>query len=271
VWQLFIFVLVWLSLTILFAGVLSLGTLWLQGYVYTEATTGLLWRGPAAGAALGLFVALWCLLNYLAPGEYDTLWTFSSRQKTEFEQLQVVKGKETKTYHKRKDPQGHVAYVDSLGQPPPENAEEIIVSEDGKEVHFKPERWTKGPDKDKLRRDQGQSLKYVDERGRVMSQDALGRIDVFRWGRWMLNLWLNFFHLLLWFVCLWLLLRFQWAHALGLAVILWLVMTIPVLPILLSKAADAGHERLKQRAGTAAPCDIAMVVGSDALRLARSA
>jgi hypothetical protein len=35
---------------------------------------------------------------------------------------------------------------------------------------------------------------------------------------------------------LWLLLRFQWHHALGLAVVLWLSLILTIVPILLAKA-----------------------------------
>ena len=48
---------------------------------------------------------------------------------------------------------------------------------------------------------------------------------------------LNVLHLGVWFVCLWLLLRFQWSHALGLAAAVWLVLTLTFLPPLLQLAA----------------------------------
>jgi hypothetical protein len=251
VWQFLIFVLVWLAFTIIFAGVLALGTLWLQGYLYTEPTTGLLWRAPAAGAAVGLIVAIWCFLNFLAPGDYDPIWKFSPGRKTEFDELQVVHGNEVKKYKKAKDAQGRLKYMDQLGHPPPEHSDEIVVQEEGREVHFKAERWTHGPDKDKFKISQGQSLHYVDEHGRVMYENALGRIDTFRLGVLVLYLGLNVCHLLLWFLCLWLLLRFQWAHALGIAFVLWLVMTLPVMGFLLDKAAALGREQAKHKAPAA--------------------
>jgi hypothetical protein len=270
VWQFLIFVLVWLSFTIVFAGVLALGTLWLQGYFYTEPTTGLLWRGPAAGAALALLLTVWCLLSFLSPGDYDTLWSFSPRQKKEFPEIQVVRGNDTKTYRKGKNPRGQVEYMDENGKRPPEHSDEIIVNEDGTDVHFKAERWTQGPDKGKVRVREG-TLHYIDEHGREMSDNGLGRLDTVRWGRLVLNLSLNFFHLVLWFVCLWLLLRFQWAHALGLAVILWLVMTIPLLPIMLGKAAELGREQAKQKTDAGALLWCATAARPGSLRSTRCA
>ena len=44
--------------------------------------------------------------------------------------------------------------------------------------------------------------------------------------------WLGTGNRLTWFACLWLLLRFQWPHALGLAVVLWLACTLLLWPVL---------------------------------------
>ena len=72
-----------------------------------------------------------------------------------------------------------------------------------------------------------------------MREDNLGQLSTFRWGVFLACAFLNFFHLALWFVCLWLLLRFQWSHALGLAVIFWLAMTVFGVPALLAKVETA--------------------------------
>ena len=77
---------------------------------------------------------------------------------------------------------------------------------------------------------------------RVMEQ--LGKVTVFRWGQLFVNLFLNLLHFGLWFVCLWLLLRFQWPHALGFAVILWLTMTLVPLPMLLDKTRELSRQRV---------------------------
>jgi hypothetical protein len=47
-------------------------------------------------------------------------------------------------------------------------------------------------------------------------------------------------------------LRFQWAHALGLAFVIWLVMTLLVLPMLLAYAAEVSQARHAVSAGTQA-------------------
>src|SRR5207253_5704443 len=65
----------------------------------------------------------------------------------------------------------------------------------------------------------------------------------FRFFRLMLFFFLHAFHLALWFACLWLLMRFQWSHALAGAFVIWLAFTIIALPMLLEYAADVAKTR----------------------------
>src|SRR5437016_14176846 len=74
----------------------------------------------------------------------------------------------------------------------------------------------------------------------------------FRWGRWFANLFFNFGHLVVWFLGLWVILRFQWAHALGFAVVMWLIVTLIFLPMLLGYAGLVAANR-------AAPAPAAML------------
>jgi hypothetical protein len=67
------------------------------------------------------------------------------------------------------------------------------------------------------------------------------------------NLLLNFLHLGVWFACLWLLLRFQWGHALGFAVVLWLALTLTILPMLFTKTEAASPYKATPKAASAAP------------------
>ena len=65
-----------------------------------------------------------------------------------------------------------------------------------------------------------------------MTDDTIGEISTTRYGILFCNLLLNFAHLLVWFLCLWLLLQFQWPHALGLALAFWLAFGLAVWPVL---------------------------------------
>jgi hypothetical protein len=135
--------------------------------------------------------------------------------------------------------------LDGQGKQVPNPVDEIIVQENGEEIVFKAERDEKGNYKrgkvsSPLHIMESESpLRYLDGRGRAMKENELGELVTFLWGRFLVYLFLNLFHLGLWFVCLWLLLRFQWSHALGLAVIFWLISTVLVVPTLLAKVETA--------------------------------
>jgi hypothetical protein len=71
-----------------------------------------------------------------------------------------------------------------------------------------------------------------------MTEDSLGRVSTPKRGLLFGNLLLNGLHFVAWFLCLWLLLRFQWSHALGLAIPLWLALSLSVVPFLLGKTSS---------------------------------
>ncbi len=84
----------------------------------------------------------------------------------------------------------------------------------------------------------GLSLKYHDSKGRTMTEGDFGRITVYRAGNLVMNLLLNFLHLGLWFAVLWLVLEFRFWHALGMALVAWVALTLFVLPPTLNKAEE---------------------------------
>jgi hypothetical protein len=230
-----VLLLVWFVLTVFLAA----WTLWFQPYVYTESVSGLLWRAPAAGTVVFLTVLLWAWLDYQSPGQYPTLWQFSPWEDNEYPELIVVRrdGKQ-ETYKKVRRPRGNVYLRED--HPLPSRPEKIIgVRPDGERDTYEPDRDAKG----NFKAESGQSLKYRDAGGQVMEEGQLGRVRTYYPGRLFLNLFLNFFHLFIWFACLWLLLHYQWSHALGMAVVLWLVMILFILPQVLRRAEDVGRER----------------------------
>jgi len=198
-----ILLLVWAGLVVL----LWAGSVWFQGYIYSEPAPQLAWSAPVAGTVLAAFFALWCWIDYHSPGKYTDLFHFSPREDhPPFTELLAVKGTSSTRYTLTKDAQGRLDYRDANGNY-------------------------------KMRT--GRSLLYHDARGREMSEDNLGQISTFRWGVFLGAAFLNAFHLALWFVGLWLLLRFQWSHALGLAAIFWLISTVLIVPTLLAKVEAA--------------------------------
>ncbi|MCS6849935.1 MAG: hypothetical protein NZ700_02055 [Gemmataceae bacterium] len=227
-WLALILAFVWLTLAVLF----WVGSLWIQGYVYNEAREDLYWRAPVAAAVLALFLAGWTFLAYTAPGQFDVLTSFNPVENRDFEEFWGVRGSEKVRYQRSSDELGRPVYLDSQRRPAPEPLDEIIVKEGEAEVVFRPERDAQG----NFKVERGRPVRYRDDRGRIMERP--GTLTSFRWGLFVANLGLNAIHLAAWFLSVWLLLRFQWSHALGLACVCWLVMTLTIVPLLLGKAAE---------------------------------
>jgi hypothetical protein len=259
---LLVFVLTGMTLTVL----LWVITVFLQGYYYTEPTSGIAWQAPAAGFGLALFLTLWCLLIVNSDGAsptnlpYDTVFRFSptvdmfKNRESAKELWAVRKGvKEPVAYKLKKkvlfiggDPVSFYEEANIVAPKPwnPSGVEAIILKDGNETYRFVP-----------LSRKEGQGYQeFGDESGWVMREYTEsgpdGRPSAFRWGRFLGNLFLNFTHLGLWFVAFGLVLRFQWGHALLLAIILWLVMTLAILPMLLDQA---GAKAVERRGPASAP------------------
>ena len=226
------------------------GTLFIQTYIYTEATPAIRWQAPAAAALMTAFVALWAYLILKAgptsPGElsYDTLFRFSPKVDMTSEpakEIWGVKKKGETILNKRHTVQGlgrnpNYVYKDTtVAQQtwPSTGIEEAYLMYKDQKLHFKAE---KDPD--------GGYRRFVSPEGWVMMEYDNGPTGVptaFRFWRFVINVLLNALHLGMWFICLWLLLRFEWSHALGFAFVLWLIFTLSILPMILTAAGDAAR------------------------------
>jgi hypothetical protein len=237
---------------------LAAWTLWFQAYIYSEPGQVLPWRAPAAGGAIAVYISFWVLLVAWNPGRLGTLSTFAASESREYEELTLT-DKEGKPLERVRENTGIPTRMrDSyrkVGSPPlyrldgqpkgpelPQRPDGLLArSADGQEHLFLPERDAKGQfqvrERSFLGIKQSGELEYRDkESGQVMEEGQLGRVSTFYFGRFLANVLLNLLHLAVWFVCLWLLLQFQWPHALGQAIILWLVTMLLVLPPLFSRA-----------------------------------
>ncbi len=227
---------------------LYVGSMFLQGYIYTEPSDQLYWQAPAAGGVLMLFFLLWCVLiaNSKDATPTDIPYDVIQRASAEVDLLKdpapeiwVEKKNDEKRHYKRIiNPTGGrgYRYQDSVNN--------RILSDDGVqtiELVIKGEKYVFK----RTPTSPGDNISYVNsEQGWVIKGygDGPSGIPVaFRWGRYLLTIFLNLLHLLAWWLCLWLLLRFQWLHALGLAFALWLVVTLSILPMLLSYAAEVAQ------------------------------
>lgn len=233
---------VWVALSLLLAA----WTLFFQGYIYSEPVQAIYWRAPAAGTALTAFVVLWMMLDYRTiqdrgdEGRYQPLHNFSGYETETYEHLWIYRDGKKEHYERRRDGK----YVNKGGRPLPERPPKIIASHkaDGEEHVFEPKRDEKG----NFKIEKDQPLRYYDKDNpsRYMDESFPGQISIYHTGWLVMSVLLNFGFLAVWFVCLWLLLRFQWSHALGLAVVFWLVMLLFIMPMLLRKAEEVRKERL---------------------------
>lgn len=220
---LLILLLTWLVMAALMWGFTQLG----QGALYEEPPEQLYWRAPAAAAGVTAFLVLWALLNYAGhePGRpeppYDTVFRFTTERVSEPLPEFVAETKEGQKVRYR---------LRRLGGVPPQveyrdennnlwqttrvaEATALVVKEKDQEARFKADPARK---------------QFVEEGGKRFvpyESAAAGRVTTPNPGRSAFGLLLNAVHFAVWFACLWLLLRFQWPHALGLAAVLWLVMT----------------------------------------------
>jgi hypothetical protein len=240
-------ILILIALGVALAGLLWAGTLFLQNYLYTTVTTGAYWQAPAAAAVMTLFWFAWCAMDAASPGAsatnvpYDVLFRFSAKEyKDPVDKLWSVKKgvKEPILYVRQRVGQNRYEYHDTsekkLPWQPDKVLEVMIEDKDrpGQKMHLK-----------RVDAGEGGYRTYADEIGWTMTEASLGHPSLFRYGKFLTNVFLNGLHFLLWFLVLWLLLRFQWAHALGLAAAFWLVTTLTVLWFLLPQAAAAAGAR----------------------------
>ena len=229
-----ILLVVFLSLAVFLAA----GSLTIQGYIYSEPVGDIFWRAPAAAAVLTAYLGLWCYLNYRARDPkaqelpYDALFTSSATEDATYPvaELWAEKGGERKHYRRFTVDTGTFSrfeYHDSSEKrfPHDRSIEAVVIKEgDPKEPHEA--RFVAKHDE----------AKYVEEGGsRYMTVDNFGRIYTPRPGRSRVMLLLNILHFVVWFLTIWLLLRFQWPHALGLAAAIWLAMTLLIGPLIFAK------------------------------------
>lgn len=232
------------------AVLLSAWTMYVQAYLYTEVTPGAAWRGPAAAGVVMAVVVPWVLLDYRSPGSFRPLWEFSSsREDKPFPELRVPNASGGEDVYKlRPGTRGEYRLGGvSGGKQLPTRPAEVIVVEGSDRSVFKPERDDKGNYKQRTTsafgRETKDPLRYLDEKGRVMTEDDLGQLTSFRGGLFIGNVLLNVFLGAALFAALWLLMRFQWPHALGQAVALWLLLLLFVLPPMLARAEEVSRQR----------------------------
>lgn len=236
-------------------------TLWAQSYFYDSPTEGLTWRAPAAAGAMTALFFLWALIEYSRPNTTDTIFRFSTQRSEEYDRfISIRKGEEGEQeikYHKVTQGAGKFDFRDDKGRVWTRSSSGMMVAiileervDEGGESKTVPRRFdaemtADGKFNPRISSGIQQVLRYHENGGdRFIVEDQIGKVFHYRRSLLFYNVFLNLIHLVLWFVVAWMLLHFQWPHALILAIVAWLIMTIVVLPYVLSKAREAGEKRL---------------------------
>jgi hypothetical protein len=229
---------------VVLAIVLWLGSQSLQRFFYTEPSPGLLWRAALVSGLLTGFWWLWTLLNIwsstVIPIEgrveiaYGMPWDFSTRVDVVAEPVaQIVSKRRTSEpalYKLDKLSPREIRYKKQDGDEYWDAAgvEYVKFSHAGQDFHFV-----------RVRMPEETYAAFVDEiTGLVMREYEIGRVGYSSPERLVIYILLNCAHLALWILCVWLGLRFEFVHALGVAVLLWAMSTMAVLPTLCAQAAE---------------------------------
>lgn len=241
----FYLILLLLLVGVILTVLLAAWTLWFQGYIYSEPVQNIEWRAPAAGTAVMLFLTIWAFLAYgsgdtTRQGRYRTLFEFSSTQELpSFPEIRIEAVNGAGAYRRIYEQGKQVYRLNGNGPYPPSRPDKVFVRENDEEIVFEPERDAKGT---------FLSPYYRDKNGRTMQDGYLGQVSIHRSSWLMLNFVLNLLHLGVWFIVIWLLLQFQWPHALLQAVGIWLVMTLFVVPGILNQAEVAAEAAVAAKA-----------------------
>jgi hypothetical protein len=192
----------------------------------------------AAGALITLYLAGWCAIDKRVPGKYDTVLEFTTEEKKEVAEFNAIQkdkeGKEKSVPFKRfAASAGRADFKDADNHPfRPNSTDWMVVAleiqEDGQPRRFNAILDAKGAFQEPL------TYKEVGGK-RKMTTAPLGQITWHRSGALLGNILINGMHFLVWFLALWLILRFNWAHALGLGAALWLTVTLVIMPLLFNK------------------------------------
>jgi hypothetical protein len=255
-----VLLLTFMSLTVF----LWMGAYFFQGYIYTEPSPGLFWQAPIAAFLLTFGFAIWALS--LALGErgsptnrpIDTILRFSPRDemldrpapriwavKRDRSKKDEIKEGESIPYVAARDDQGKFYYrQDSASIKRPWQPQDVIAIDvekvDGSKMRF-----------NLVKTEAGQYRQFASADGWVIQEFETGPTGIpvkFFYGRLIWNLIFNFGHLFGWFIVLWVVLRFQWLHALGLGFVMWLMFTIIIVPMLLGYAGEVAASRNRTRA-----------------------
>jgi hypothetical protein len=230
-----------LVLFVVMSLVFWLGSLFAQSYFYTEPVEGLMWRGPAAGAALTAFFLVWSLMNVWGGNAaldkkipYPWLLSFNNTIDLVPEPVPQIESKtknsEPTIFNLDKQQKGgrykkagDTSYWSAPG------VEYIKIKHNNEEYTFVPDIV-----------DEGNYRHFVDkEHGWVIKEQRMGIPSQTSSGRLFIYFILNVLHLVVWIACFWLILQYAPAHAVVMGGIFWLGFSLIFLAVLFEQAQAA--------------------------------
>ena len=233
-----LFLIMLLALTAIFAAVLWIGSVILQGWLYNDLAPHLPWRALGCGAVLALFHTGWCAIYQKDPGRFDTLTNFKTETlDAKYDEFLSVR----KVGTEEKKPVRFVRVGESTTFQSPETGKNwsrsdadgmvvaLLIREKGQD---QPTRFNANLQPDGTF-PQPEDTRWEEERGRrYMDHSGLGKIYRKRTLAYVANFAANFLHLLLWVAVLWPGMRFTLGHAIGFGLVLWGVTMLVVQPAL---------------------------------------
>ncbi len=249
-------ILILIVVTIGITTVLWAGTYYFQGYIYTEPSPGIAWQAPLAGVILSFGFSIWCFsIAFSARASttnlpINTIHRFSPIEEMvdrPIQRIWAIKKKGTAqpadgervAYDSQRNSRGGFYYADTTLARKPWQPQDIIAIEtekaDGTKMRF-----------DLVPADLGTYRSFASKDGWSMIEFTEGPTGIprkFNFGLMIWNILFNVFHLFGWFIVLFLILRYQLMHSLGLAIVLWAIMTLTILPMLLGYAGQVAENR----------------------------
>jgi hypothetical protein len=241
------------------------GSLVAQGYLYQEPVDRLPLRALAGAVLVGLFITMWVLIDRGAPRKYDTFFQFAPYTTREFAEFEAVRWVSPDGVNLRQDESGKrmetvVKFKKGTGSRSDKFVEEssgepfLLSSTSGKSgesymtAAIRPKL---DPDLEPIRfdaqikNDRGKTvnyaapregLRFVEDGGsRYIQADQLGVVYVpSTWGV-IVALFINFLHLVVWFIVFWPILQFTRGHAFVLTVVFSLVAMLALMPLLFER------------------------------------
>ena len=227
------------ALTLVFALVLWLGSVFLQGWLYSDLANRLPVRALVGGLVLALFHVGWTAIYKADPGRFDTLTNFKTETLDgtydEFQSVRRVGKEEQKPVRFVRRGSSNDFESTQTGRPWNRSDADgmvvaLLVKEKGSD---QPTRFDANLDPRTGNFRPPEETRYEADGGkRYMDLSALGKVYRKRSLAYLGNFFANFLHLAVWVAVLWPVMRFSLGHAIGLGLALWGLTMLVVQPIL---------------------------------------